>query len=418
MTFDPGANSEVTELTVQPDGRILVGGGFTTLGGGGSGTTPRNTIGRLNPDGSIDTTFNPGADGVVLVLVIQADGKILVGGYFTTLGGGGSGTTARNNIGRLNPDGTLDADFDPGANSFVDELIVQPDGRILVAGYFTTLGGGGTGTTTRLYIGRLGTTTPPATKPLNISTRMQVLTDDNVLIGGFIVTGIAPKKVIVRAIGPSLTAFGVQGALSDPTLDLNAPDGSVTSNYDWRESQHTEIEATGLQPTAAAESAILQTLVPGAYTAVGAWSKRRHGRRVGGSLRPRPVGRLQAGQYQHPRFHRHRRQRHDWRIHHRSQWSGRRDRASASDRAIVENFGVANALQDPVLELHSGNGDTISTNDDWRDMQETEIAATGLMPTDDRESASLQTLAPGNYTAIVRGALDITVGLVEVYHLQ
>ena len=85
----------------------------------------------------------------------------------------------------------------------------------------------------------------------------------------------------------------------------------------------------------------------------------------------------------------------------------------------LESFGVANALQDPVLELHSGNGDTISTNDDWRDMQETEITATGLMPTDDRESASLRTLAPGNYTAIVRGALDITgVGLVEVYHLQ
>ena len=85
----------------------------------------------------------------------------------------------------------------------------------------------------------------------------------------------------------------------------------------------------------------------------------------------------------------------------------------------LENFGVANALQDPVLELHSGDGDMISTNDDWRDMQETEIAATGLMPTDNHESARPQTLAPGNYTAIVRGAPDITgVGLVEVYHLQ
>ena len=97
---------------------------------------------------------------------------------------------------------------------------------------------------------------------------MEVLTDDNVLIGGFIVTGTSPKKVIVRAIGPSLTAFGVPGALADPTLDLNASDGSVTSNDDWKESQQAEIEATGLQPTNDAESTILQTLVPGAYTAI------------------------------------------------------------------------------------------------------------------------------------------------------
>ncbi len=259
----------------------------------------------------------------------------------------------------------------------------------------------------------------PTPKLLNISTRMQVLTDENVLIGGFIVTGISPKRVIVRAIGPSLTAFGVPGALADPTLDLNAPDGSVTSNDNWKETQQAEIEATGLQPTNDAESAILQTLAPGAYTAI-----------VRGANGTTGVGLVEAYDLDQPA---------DAKLANISTRGfvdtgdnvmiggfiigpdGLGD-ATVLVRAIgpsLENFGVANALQDPTLELHDGNGDTIMTNEDWRETQEAEIAATGLMPTDDRESAILQTLAPGNYTAIVRGAADTTgVGLVEVYDLE
>ena len=118
-SFNPGANGSVCALAVQPDGKILVGGDFTTLGGGGTGTTPRNRIGRLNADGSLDTSFNPGANGGVYALAVQPDGKILVGGDFTTLGGGGTGTTTRNCIGRLNADGSLDTSFNPGANGDV-----------------------------------------------------------------------------------------------------------------------------------------------------------------------------------------------------------------------------------------------------------------------------------------------------------
>ena len=124
------------------------------LGGGGTGTTTRNFIGRLNPDGTLDTSFNPGANGRVNAIAVQADGKILVGGAFTMLGGGGTGTTARNFIGRLNPDGTLDTAFDPGANNTVFALAVQADSKILIGGSFAMLGGGGTGTTTRNRIGR------------------------------------------------------------------------------------------------------------------------------------------------------------------------------------------------------------------------------------------------------------------------
>jgi hypothetical protein len=111
---------------------------------------PRSLIGRLNSDGTLDISFDPGANIGVSDLEVQADGKILVGGGFTTLGGGGSGTSMRNHIGRLNADGTLDASFNPGANSTVVDLEVQADGKILVGG-FSPPGGGGTGTTTQLH---------------------------------------------------------------------------------------------------------------------------------------------------------------------------------------------------------------------------------------------------------------------------
>jgi uncharacterized delta-60 repeat protein len=185
LSFDPGANSSVVGMALQPDGKIVVGGVFTGLGGG-TGTTTRNRIGRLNADGTVDATFNPGANGIVYAIAPQPDGKIVVGGDFTGLGGG-TGTTTRNRIGRLNADGTVDAGFTPGANNLVFSLALQADGRILVAGTFTGLGGG-TGTTTRNYIGRLGADgtvdisfDPGATTGLN---GIALQPDGKVLVGG------------------------------------------------------------------------------------------------------------------------------------------------------------------------------------------------------------------------------------------
>jgi len=138
--FDPGANSIVNSVALQADGRILVGGFFTMLGGQSC-----NYIGRLNADGTLDTSFNPGADYVVYSLALQADGKILMGGQFGALGG-----QSRYCIGRLNADGTLDTSFNPGAGGLVYSLALQADGKILVGGGFTTLGG-----QSRSCIGRL-----------------------------------------------------------------------------------------------------------------------------------------------------------------------------------------------------------------------------------------------------------------------
>ena len=142
-TFNPGASSSVHSFAVQADGRILVGGEFSTLGG-----QTRRGIGRLNADGSVDTGFDPGANGSADCLTVQADGKILVGGGFTMLGG-----QTRNRIGRLNADGSLDTGFNPGANAHVRSMSVQPDGKILVAGQFTSLSG-----KPRDKIGRLNNT--------------------------------------------------------------------------------------------------------------------------------------------------------------------------------------------------------------------------------------------------------------------
>jgi hypothetical protein len=262
------------------------------------------------------------------------------------------------------------------------------------------------------------TAAPPPTRLLNISTRLRVLTGDNTLIGGFIVTGNVPKRVIVRAIGPSLTSLGIPGALADPVLELHGPGSFVTiTNDNWRDTQETEIEATGVAPSNDLESAIVAMLPPGAYTAV-----------VRGDNGGTGVGLVEA---------------YDLEAATDAQLANISTRGfvdlgdnvmiggfilgngGASVRVLIraigpslEAFGVPNALADPTVELHNINGDIIGANDDWKDTQQAEIEATGIPPTDDRESAIVQTLAPGNYTAVVRGKNETTgVALVEAYRL-
>jgi len=255
-------------------------------------------------------------------------------------------------------------------------------------------------------------------QPLNISTRLAVGTSDNVLIGGFIVTGKDPKKVIVRAIGPSLGDFGLSGVLADPTLELHQPDNTVISNDDWRDTQEQEIIDSTVPPTNDLESAIVATLNPGAYTAV-----------VQGKNGGTGIGLVEV---------------YDLDTAAASQLANISTRglvqtgdnamiggfilggASASNTTVVvrgigpslTSLGVGNALQDPTLELHDANGTQIAFDNDWKDSQESEIVASGLAPTDLRESAIEATLAPGPYTAVLRGRDNTTgVGLVEAYNL-
>ncbi|HEY2714486.1 MAG TPA: plastocyanin/azurin family copper-binding protein [Chthoniobacterales bacterium] len=260
--------------------------------------------------------------------------------------------------------------------------------------------------------------TVPA-RPLNISTRIQVETGDQVLIGGFIVTGTSPKRLILRAIGPSLADAGIANPLADPVLELHASDQSViTSNDNWKDSDEANISATGLAPANLLESAIVETLDPGSYTAV-----------VSGKNGGTGIGLVEV---------------YDLDQSDDSQLANISTRASVQTgnnvmiggfilgggganstvliRALgpsLTQFGISDALSDPSLELHDINGTLIGSNNDWKDTQQTEIEATGLQPPNDFESALLETLGPAAYTAIVMGQGGVTgVGLVEVYRLQ
>jgi uncharacterized delta-60 repeat protein len=142
-SFNPQPNSNVTCFAVQPDGKILVGGEFTALGG-----QARNRLARLNSNGSLDDAFNPGADQAVQSFALQTDGKIILAGAFTVIGG-----RPHSRIARLNADGTLDNTFNATADNGIGALAVQADGKVLLGGYFTTLSG-----QPRAHIARLNST--------------------------------------------------------------------------------------------------------------------------------------------------------------------------------------------------------------------------------------------------------------------
>ena len=249
---------------------------------------------------------------------------------------------------------------------------------------------------------------------------MRVQTGDNVGIGGFIITGTAPKHVLLRAIGPSLTQFGVPNVLADPVLELHGPGAFATiTNDNWREDpvQEALILATGIPPTNDLESAIDATLNPGAYTAV-----------VKGKNDTSGVALIEVYDLDQAAL---------------AKLANISTRAfvstgdniviagfmlggnSGDDRVVVRGIGpsltaagVANALADPTLELRDGNGALLVANNDWQDdpTQAAELTAAGLAPTNNLESGIAATLPPGLYTALLAGMNNGTgIGLVEVY---
>src|SRR4029434_8792885 len=163
MGFDPSTSggfpvSPVTGVVVQADGEVLLGGFFRTLQPNGAPSpTTRNGIARVNADGTLDTGFDPNAGNRVFCVAMQADGKILLGGSFTTLQpNGAASANTRRRIARVNADGTLDTGFDPNANSSVFSVAVQADGKVLLGGDFTTLQPNGAASPTpRQYIARI-----------------------------------------------------------------------------------------------------------------------------------------------------------------------------------------------------------------------------------------------------------------------
>ena len=296
---------------------------------------------------------------------------------------------------------------------YVKGMGQDQNGEVYVLGS-TVLGP--TGTTGVVY-----KLVPVPSQFLNISTRVRVGTGDDALIGGVILRGSAQKKVLVRALGPSLTQFGLTGVLADPILEVRGPNGAlIASNDNWRSTQQTEIEMTGLQPSQDAESAIVADLAATDHTAI-----------VRGTNNGTGIGVVEV---------------YDLDVLADSRLANISTRGlvqpgdnvmiggfipgggSATLRVLLRamgpslsQFGVANPLADPTLQLRDANGALVASNDNWRDdpAQETLINDTGIPPGNNNESAIVATLAPAPHTAIVAGKGSATgVALVEAYHLQ
>lgn len=261
----------------------------------------------------------------------------------------------------------------------------------------------------------------PATpsRLVNLSTRMRVGVGEDVLIGGFIIQGDQLKKVLLRAIGPSLAAGGVTGALLDPQIELRDASGALLdANDNWQESLDAgEIIASTIAPSDPREAAIVARLTPGDYTVI-----------VSGVHNTTGVGLVESFTL-------------DTDASYAANISTR-GRVGAGDDALIGGFivggrtskkiivralgpslgasGSAGLLANPLVELHDSDGQLVALNDDWNSgAQAGEIVGTGIPPNDPRESAVIATLVPGNYTAVVLGA-DGGGGIaqVEIYDLD
>ncbi len=249
----------------------------------------------------------------------------------------------------------------------------------------------------------------------NVSSRGITRPGDDVMIGGFIITGNVPKKVVIRGLGPSLNNAGLTNIISDPTLELHDSTQVIAENDNFVSSD--DLRDNGLEPTDPRESAIVATLIPGAYTALLRDKSDQSG-----------LGLVE--------------------IYDIDPSSGRignlstRARVEANNDVLIGGFiihngpakilvralgpslqtqGVPHTLQDPMITLYNSDGTVLAENKAWQSDQEAEIVAVNLAPEDRREAALIVTVPNGNYTAVVSNELRTAdtegVGLVEIYYL-
>lgn len=236
------------------------------------------------------------------------------------------------------------------------------------------------------------------------------------MIGGFIITGSANKRVIVRAIGPSLQQFNVPNPLADPVLELHGSTGAlITSNDNWRDTQEAEIIQSQLAPTNDLESALIATLPPGSYTGIVQGNNGANGAGLVEVYDLDPAAGSTLANISTRSFV----QTGDNKLIGGFILDSNGGGAHVIIRAIgpsLAQFG--NRLADPTLELRDGNGGLLRFDDNWQDdpNQAAQITAAGLAPSNPLESAIAADLLPGHYTAIVAGKNGGTgIGLVEIY---
>jgi sugar lactone lactonase YvrE len=424
-----------------------IGLGFDAAGNLYEADLNSSSINKFTPAG-VRTTFASNIDRP-LGLAVDSKGNVFVGGLFSNLITKVTPTGVKSTFasGIATPGGLA---FDAADNLFVTArkggtilkytpagavsvfasalndpygLVFDAAGNLLEASHLGNIvsrfapDGTRTSYATGLNLPSFLAIEPATGSTANISTRAQVQTGENVLIGGVIVTGTGSKKVILRGLGPSLTTAGVSGALANPTLELYDSAGALLAvNDNWPDSDEAAITATGIPPNNDLEAAIVTTLAPGAYTAIerGTMDTTGVGLIEVYDLSPTTPARL--GNISTRTF------------------------VDTGDNVLIGGFiigagngekvlvraigpslaqgGVSNVLTDPKVELYDGNGVLLDSNDNWKSSQQVAIQGTRIPPGNDLEAAILTTLPPGLFTAIVSGNNGVTgVGLVEIYNV-
>jgi hypothetical protein len=248
-----------------------------------------------------------------------------------------------------------------------------------------------------------------------------VETGDKIMIGGFIITGNAPKNVAIRGLGPAVASFGLTDFLADPFLELHSSNGALLqANDNWKETQRAEIEGIGLAPNDDREAVIVTTLTPGAYTALLTGKGGTTGVGLVEMYDLNPGSDSQLGN-----------------ISTRGFVQGGNSVLIAgfilgsntgSDRIAIRGlgpslsqFGLNPVLADPTLELHDNNGATLISNDDWESdpVSAANLILFNLAPSNPKEPAIFTSLPPGTFTAILAGKNGgIGIGTVEIYNLN
>ena len=422
--YDPSTDSWNYTTTINTpsarSGHTVVWTGSEMIGWGGSDTSMYfNTGGRYNPDTdswtSTTTATGPSARSQHTAVWTGTEMIVWGGGNFSgQLNTGGrycmQSTPTPTSSPTASPTSTVPPTASPTPTPTASATSTPP----ATPSPSPTLTPTATATAT-------STATPE--KALNISTRLRVELGDNVMIGGFIVQGSAPKDVALRGIGPSLVGSGVSDVLADPTLELRDAGGALLSHNDnWHDDQKqaAQLIALNLAPQNPNESGIVAVLQPGAYTAVIAG--RDNGTGVG-LVEVYDTNQASASQLAN---------------------ISTRGLVQTGDNVMIGGFilgggsgatslalrgigpslsrsGLSNVLADPTLELRDSNGTLLVSNDNWEDdsTSAAQLIAHGLAPQNSLESGIFTSLAPGGFTVILAGKNGgVGIGLVEVYNVQ
>jgi len=433
-SFDPGtgADGEITAAVLQPDGRIVVAGRFTSFNG-----FTHNRVCRLNANGSVDQTFGlgNGINNSALALALQSDGRIIVGGQFSQID-----LTQRFNLARLNADGSVDLNFDPGngPNGDVNAIVIQSDGRIVIGGTFIGYNGFARGGVARV-LGN-GGLDPSFDSGVGTGGNVFALAlqhNGQIVLGGrFVQYSGTNRTFIARVFGDGSLDFGFNPVPNDWVQSLAVePDDRILVG-----GLFTDINGFGRNRIARLNTngSVDLTFDPGAgcvgsltndATQVDSIALQKFGRILAGGIFTSYDNQLRdnivrlfdnAASFQNLSARAH-------------VFTGQRIliagfiiEGSENKTLLIRgmgpslaSFGVPAPLADPTLYLLDHTGALIAANDNWKATQQAQIQATGLAPSNDFEAAILATLSPGAYTALVQGkAMTTGIALAQVYDVD